>query len=124
MVSLVKTFALSVMVSAMLSCLTVLGVSCMSRIYDLDYLQMVSDCIWGAGGTGRSHVIKLIRCDVIYFLQQTMKVQPDEPLVLLTAPTGVAAFDIGGITLHLAFSVCSDVYQMMVILGRKGQQCN
>ena len=40
---------------------------------------------------------------MIYFLQQTMKVQPDEPLVLLTAPTGLAAFNIGGVTLNSAF---------------------
>ena len=32
-----------------------------------------------------------------------MKVQPDEPLVLLTAPTGLAAFNIGGVTMHSAF---------------------
>ena len=57
----------------------------------------------GPGGTGKSHVIKLICWDVIYFLQQLMGVQPDEPLVLLTAPTGLAAFNIGGVTLHSAF---------------------
>ena len=34
----------------------------------------------GTGGTGKSHVIKLIRCDVIYFLQQTMNVDPDQPI--------------------------------------------
>ena len=63
----------------------------------------------GPGGTGKSHVIKLIRRDVIYFLQQTMQVKPDEPLVLLTAPTGLAAFNIGGITLHSAFMLnCSN----------------
>ena len=33
----------------MLSCLTVPVVSCMSRICDLVYLQMVSDCILGGG---------------------------------------------------------------------------
>ena len=32
-----------------------------------------------------------------------MNVQLDEPLVLLTAPIGLAAFNIGGITLHSAF---------------------
>ena len=32
-----------------------------------------------------------------------MNVDPDQPLVLLTAPTGLAAFNIGGITLHSAF---------------------
>ena len=57
----------------------------------------------GPGGTGKSHVSKLICHDVIHFLQQSLKLQPDEPLVLLTAPTGLAAFNIGGITLHSAF---------------------
>ena len=38
-----------------------------------------------------------------------MNVQPDEPLVLLTAPTGLAAFNIGGVTLHSAFMLhCSN----------------
>ena len=50
-----------------------------------------------------------MRYDIDYFLQQTMNVQPDEPLVLLTAPTGLAAFNIGGITLHSAFMLhCSN----------------
>ena len=39
-----------------------------------------------------------------------MKVQPDESLVLLTVPTGLAAFNIGGINPHSAFSMHSDVY--------------
>ena len=57
----------------------------------------------GPGGTGKSHVIKLIRRDMIYLLQKSMKIGPDEPLVLLTAPTGLAAFNIGGVTAHSAF---------------------
>ena len=32
-----------------------------------------------------------------------MKIEPDQPIVLLTAPTGLAAFNIGGVTLHSAF---------------------
>ena len=48
----------------------------------------------GQGGTGKSHGIKLIYRDVIYFFQQTLKPKPDEPLVLLTAPTGSATFNI------------------------------
>ena len=62
----------------------------------------------GPGGVGKSFVIQLIRRDVIYFLQQTLQVQPDEPLVLLTAPTGLAAFNINGITLHSAFMLHRD----------------
>ena len=32
-----------------------------------------------------------------------MKIEPDQPIVLLTAPTGLAAFNICGVTLHSAF---------------------
>ena len=64
----------------------------------------------GPGGVGKSFVIQLIRHDVIYFLQQTLWVQPDEPLGLLTAPTGLAAFNINGITLHCAFMLHRDNY--------------
>ena len=60
-------------------------------------------CLNGPGGTGKSHVIKMIRRDVIYLLQRSMKIEPGHPLVLLTAPTGLAAFNIDGITLHSAF---------------------
>ena len=37
-----------------------------------------------------------------------MNVGSDQPLVLLTAPTGLAAFNIGDITLHSAFMLNSD----------------
>ena len=60
------------------------------------------------GGTGKSHIIQLIRCDVVYSLQQTLLNEPDQPLVLLTAPTGCAAFNIGGKTIHFAFMLQSD----------------
>ena len=57
----------------------------------------------GPAASGKSHMIKLICWDFIYFLQQSMSVQPNELLVLLTAPTALAAFNIGGVTLHSAF---------------------
>ena len=62
-----------------------------------------SNFLNGPGGTGKSHIIKLIRRDAIYFLQKTMKIEPYQPIVLLTAPAGLAAFNIGGVTLHSAF---------------------
>ena len=58
----------------------------------------------GPGGKGKSHIIKLIRCDAIYFLQKTMKIEPDQPIVLPTAPTGLAAFNIGSVTLHCIYA--------------------
>ena len=66
----------------------------------------------GTGSPGRSHVIKLIHRDVIQFFELTLKPEPDEPLVLLTTPMGLAAFQIGGTTLHATFMLHSKDKQM------------
>ena len=58
----------------------------------------------GPGGVGKSHVISLIRNDTVKFLRLSGQVQPEDVVVLLTAPTGVAAFNIQGMTLHSALS--------------------
>ena len=57
----------------------------------------------GPGGVGKSHVIKLIHSDTLKFLKLSGTFEPDDVIVLLTAPTGVAAFNINGMTLHSAF---------------------
>ena len=62
----------------------------------------------GPGGTGKSHIIQLIRHDVVYLLQQTLLNEPDEPLGMLTASTGCATFNIGGTTIHSAFMLQPD----------------
>ena len=61
----------------------------------------------GPGGTGKSHCINLIHRDVNYFFRLLnnniygkTKIEDDKSLILLTAPTGSAAFQIGGLTLH------------------------
>ena len=54
----------------------------------------------GPGGVGKSHVIRLIQSDTIRLIKQSGTVEPDDKLVLLTAPTGVAAFNVNGMTLH------------------------
>ena len=56
----------------------------------------------GPGGVGKSHVIKLVQSDTIRILKLSGIFKPDDVIVLLTAPTGVAAFNIGGMTLHSA----------------------
>ena len=48
-------------------------------------------------------MIKLIQSDTIRILRQSGAVEPDDVLVLLTAPTGVAAFNVNVMTLHSAF---------------------
>ena len=57
----------------------------------------------GPGGVGKSHVIRLIQSDTIKLLRLSGEIDPTDVSVLLTAPTGVAAFNIGGMTLHSAF---------------------
>ena len=54
------------------------------------------------GGAGKSHVIKLIHSDTLKLLKLSGTFEPDDVIVLLTAPTGVAAFNIDGMTLHSA----------------------
>ena len=48
-------------------------------------------------------MIKLIHSDTLKFLKLSGTFEPDDVSVLLTAPTGVAAFNINGMTLHSAF---------------------
>ena len=46
----------------------------------------------GPGGVGKSHVIRLIQSNTIKLLKLSVMFEP--------APTGVAAFNISGVTLH------------------------
>ena len=57
----------------------------------------------GPGGVGKSHVIKLVHSDTLKLLKMSSAFEPDDVIALLTAPTGVAAFNINGMTLHSAF---------------------
>ena len=62
----------------------------------------------GPGGVGKSHVIKLVHSDTLKLLKLSGSFEPADVIALLTAPTGVAAFNINGITLHSAFQLgCS-----------------
>ena len=62
----------------------------------------------GSGGVGNSHVLPLIQRDMSYLLGNVLNVQPDQPVVLVTAPTGSATFQIGGSTIHSAFLMYND----------------
>ena len=57
----------------------------------------------GPGGTGKSHIVCLKQRDMSNFFKHTVKPDDDHPIVLITAPTGSAAFQIGGSTIHSAF---------------------
>ena len=57
----------------------------------------------GPGGTEKSHVVKLIQRDMSYFVYTVVNADYDQPIVLMTAPTGSAAFQIGGSTIDSAW---------------------
>ena len=57
----------------------------------------------GLGGTGESHVLKMIQRDMRYFVHNVLNCDPDQPTVLMTAPTGSAAYQIGGSTIDSTF---------------------
>ena len=64
--------------------------------------------ITGGAGTGKSHLIKCIYNEAVRLLGR-MSHNPDDVSVILTAPTGVAAFNINGLTIHSALSITTDM---------------
>ena len=56
----------------------------------------------GPGGVGKSYVISLTHRDTVKLLHLSGQVEPEDIIVLLTALTGVAAFNIQGMTVHSA----------------------
>ena len=55
-----------------------------------------------AGGIGKSHVIKLVHSDTLKLLKLSRAFEPDDVIALLT---GVAAFNINGMTLAFSISI-------------------
>ena len=79
---------------------------CKKAVHALKHGQQIEPYkvfLSGPGGVGKSHVIKIIQSDTIKLIRQSGAVEPDDVLVLLTAPTGVAPFNVNGMTLHSAF---------------------
>ena len=59
----------------------------------------------GPGGVGKSNLIKIIHYDTKRLIRLGRHCEPEDIISLLTAPTGVAAFNISGMTIHSAFSL-------------------
>ena len=74
----------------------------------------------GPGGTRKSHVVHLIQRDMSNFFKHIVKPDDDQPIVLITAPTGSAACQIGGSTIHSAFYYMIILNQNLV--GRSQMQ--
>ena len=59
----------------------------------------------GPGGAGKSFVIKMPCTDTLNHFCRVHEIPGDEVASLLTATTGVAAHNVGGITMHSAFAL-------------------
>ncbi|XP_076120789.1 uncharacterized protein LOC143101377 [Alosa pseudoharengus] len=64
--------------------------------------------ITGGAGTGKSHLIKAIHYESTRLLSQIAE-NPEDLTVVLTASTGVAAYNIGAATIHHTFSIGANV---------------
>ena len=74
--------------------------------------------ITGGAGTGKSHLIKCIYNEAVRLLGR-MSHNPDDVCVLLTAPTGVAAYNINGLTIHSALSITTNMSLPYTPLGEE-----
>ena len=65
-------------------------------------------------------MIKLIHSDTLKLLKLSGTFEPNDVTVLLTAPTGVAVFNISGMTLHSALLLVRSKYSSFqpLSLGR------
>ena len=61
--------------------------------------------IAGGAGVGKSLLVRVLYEGLVRYLNSKVAVNPDSVKVLLTAPTGKAAFNIRGMTLHSAFAL-------------------
>jgi exonuclease III len=59
--------------------------------------------VTGGAGTGKSHLVKCLYYEITKILRN--RDSPDDTKVLLTAPTGTAAFGVGGFTIHSALKI-------------------
>ena len=69
----------------------------------------IHDFITGSAGAGKSHVIKTIYQTATETFRHGPE-DPDKPSILLLAPTGVAAINIGGNTINSGLAISKDIF--------------
>ena len=67
----------------------------------IDDIQPLHMFISGVGGTGKSFLIETIKC----FVDSLWNAKPGELSCAIVAPTGLAAFNVGGLTIHRLFQL-------------------
>ncbi|XP_063048589.1 uncharacterized protein LOC134442280 [Engraulis encrasicolus] len=74
--------------------------------------------ITGGAGVGKSHLIKAIHCEASRLLR-TDSGRPDDILILLTAPTGIAAYNLQASTIHSALAIGTAIKLPYTPLGEE-----
>jgi DNA replication protein DnaC len=77
-------------------------------------IEPLNIIVMGTAGTGKSLLIRAIR----YRLLELTEIKSNSP-VLILAPTGVAAFNINGETIHSAFSIPIPIGNNLDITGER-----
>lgn len=67
--------------------------------------KQILTCLHGGAGTGKSHVLKALYQGLYRLLNKNPGEQTNNLITLLTAPTGKAAYNIKGYTIHCAFHI-------------------
>ena len=73
--------------------------------------------ITGGGGAGKSHLIKTIYHTVVKTFRYG-GMNPENPTVLLLAPTGVAAINIDGTTINTALAIPKNTGDTLPAMSR------
>ena len=72
-----------------------------SRLLRLDTIKPLRMFISGVGGTGKSFLIEAIKC----LVDDIWHPKSGEIMCAIAAPTGIAAFNVGGLTIHRLFQL-------------------
>uniref|UniRef100_A0A1X7SQG3 ATP-dependent DNA helicase n=1 Tax=Amphimedon queenslandica TaxID=400682 RepID=A0A1X7SQG3_AMPQE len=72
-----------------------------SRLLRLDNIKPLRMFISGVGGTGKSLLIEAIKC----LVDDIWHPKSGEIMCAIVAPTGIAAFNVGGLTIHRLFQL-------------------
>ncbi|CAF2946327.1 unnamed protein product [Rotaria sp. Silwood2] len=81
---------------------------CTQRLHNPD-VEPLRLFITGGAGTGKSHLLKCLHYEATKIFSRKKQLEPDENIdevhTLITAFTGAAAVNVGGITIHSAFGI-------------------
>ena len=81
---------------------------CERRLHDSD-IEPIRLFITGGAGTGKSHLLKCLHYEATKIFSRKKHLEPDENIdeihTLITVFTGVAAVNVGGVTIHSAFGI-------------------